>query len=194
MCMENALLTFSLIHGFRARFLTSFAQHPPALFLYFHNAWPLCVHHDLFLAARNCLHLFQRLACIMERSVALIYFLWGQKWIVAFRCGTFVCFDYNIIKVLWLTSNRCWADVGRRHQPNVEATLGRHRTADIDPTSVKRRPNTCSRVVFFFHSIICQNYSAPKSPQYWKQWSILVQSWHGYRPTVYTLTWKLDSY
>ena len=30
MCMENALLTFSLIHGFRAQFLTSFAQHPPA--------------------------------------------------------------------------------------------------------------------------------------------------------------------
>ena len=47
-----------------------------------------------------------------------------------------VCFDYNI-KVLWLTSNRCWADVGGRHQPNVEATLGRHRTADIDPTSAQ---------------------------------------------------------
>ena len=28
--MENGLSTFSLIHGFRARFLTSFAQHPPA--------------------------------------------------------------------------------------------------------------------------------------------------------------------
>ena len=48
----------------------------------------------------------------------------------------FVCFDYNI-QVLWLTSNRCWADVGGRHQPNVEATLGRHRTADIDPTSAQ---------------------------------------------------------
>ena len=39
--------------------------------------WPLCVHHDLLLAARICLHLFQRLACIMERSVVVIWFLWG---------------------------------------------------------------------------------------------------------------------
>ena len=47
-----------------------------------------------------------------------------------------VCVDYNI-KVLWLTSNRCWADVGGRHQPNGEAKLGRHRMADIDPTSAQ---------------------------------------------------------
>ena len=36
---------------------------------------PLCVHHDLLLAARICLHLSQRLACIMERSVVVIWFL-----------------------------------------------------------------------------------------------------------------------
>ena len=90
-----------------------------------------------------------------------------------------VCFDYNI-QVLWLTSSRCWADVGGRHQPNVEATLGRHRTADIDPTSAQHM-FPCS----FFHSIICQNYFAPKSSKCRKQWTILVQSWHGYRPTVH---------
>ena len=78
--------------------------------------------------------LSQRLACIMERSVVVIWFLWGQKWIVAFRRGTFLFVLIIILKVLWLTSNRCWADVGGRHQPNVETTLGRHRTADIDPT------------------------------------------------------------
>ena len=81
-----------------------------------------------------------------------------------------VCFDYNI-KVLWLTSNRCWADVGGRRQPNVETTLGRHRTADIDPTSAQ----DMFSCIFFFHSIICQNYFAPKSSQCWKQRSILVQ-------------------
>ena len=47
-----------------------------------------------------------------------------------------VCFDYNI-QLLWLTSNWCRAYVGWRHQPKVEATLGRHRTADIDPTSAQ---------------------------------------------------------
>ena len=88
---------------------------------------PLCVHHDLLLAARICLHLYQRLACITKRSVVVIWFLWGFL---------SVCFDYNI-QVLWLTSSRCWADVGGRHQPNVKATLGRHRTADIDPTSTQ---------------------------------------------------------
>ena len=131
---------------------------------------PLCVHHDLLLAARICLHLSQRLACIMERSVVVIWFLWGQKWIVAFRRGTFLFVLIIILKVLWLTSNRCWADVGERHQPNVETTLGRHRTADIDPTSAQHM-FPCSS---FFHSIICQNYFAPKSSQCWKQRSILV--------------------
>ena len=90
-----------------------------------------------------------------------------------------VCFDYDI-QVLWLTSSRCWADVGGRHQPNVEATLGRHRTADIDLTSTQHL-FPCS----FFHSIICQNYFAPKSSKCWTQRTIRVQSWHGYRPTVH---------
>ena len=131
----------------------------------------LCaLHHDLLLTARICLHLSQRLACIMERSVVVIWFLWGQKLIVAFRRGTFLFALIIILKVLWLTSNRCWADVGGRHQPNVKTTLGRHRTADIDPTSAQHM----FLVVFFFHSIICQNYFAPKSSQCWKQRSILV--------------------
>ena len=91
---------------------------------------------DLFTSvSETCM--CQRLACIMERSVVVIWFLWGQKWIVAFRRGTFLFVLIIILKVLWQTSNRCWADVGGRHQPNVETTLGRHRTADIDPTSAQ---------------------------------------------------------
>ena len=131
---------------------------------------PLCVHHDLLLAARICLHLSQRLACIMERSVVVIWFLWGQKWMVAFRRGTFLFVLILILKYCdWRrtdveptsvgdinpTSKRRWADIAR-------------------PISTQRRPNTCSLVVFF-HSIICQNYFAPKSSQCWKQRSILVQ-------------------
>ena len=95
-----------------------------------------------------------------------------------------ICFDYNI-KVLWLTSNRCWADVGGRHQPNVEATLGQYRTADIDPTSAQHM-FPCS----FFHSIICQNYFAPKLSQCWKQRSLVVQ-FLAWLQTYCTLTWNL---
>ena len=120
-----------------------------------------CMHHG----ATRCCYLIS-LRTKMNRGVSL--------WNIS------VCFDYNI-QVLWLTSNRCWADVVGRHQPNVEATLGRHRPADIDPTSAQHM-FSC---FVFFHSIICQNYFAPKSSQCWKQRSILVQSWHGYRLTVH---------
>ena len=73
-----------------------------------------CMHHG----AIRCCYLIS-LRTKMNRGVS--------SWNIS------VWFDYNI-KVLWLTSNPCWADVGGRHQPNLEATLGRHRTADIDPT------------------------------------------------------------
>ena len=76
-----------------------------------------CMHHG----AIRCCYLIS-LRTKMNRGVSL--------WNIS------VCFDYNI-QVLWLTSNQCWADVGGRHQPNVEATLGRHRTADVDPTSAQ---------------------------------------------------------
>ena len=76
-----------------------------------------CMHHG----AIRCCYLIS-LRTKMNRGVSL--------WNIS------VCFYYNI-QVLWLTSNRCWADVGGRHQPNVKATLGRHRTADIDPTSAQ---------------------------------------------------------
>ena len=141
MCIEYALLTFSVIHGFRTRFLTSFAQHPLASLCasrpifgseeLFTSASETCMHHG----AIRC-HCLISLRTNMNHDVSLL--------------NISVCFDYNM-QVLWLTSNPCWADVGGRHQPNVEATLGRHRTADIDPTSAQRR---CS---LFFHPIICQN-------------------------------------
>ena len=55
-----------LIHSWiQSTIFTSFAQQ---------ICRPLCVHHDLLLAARICLHLFQRLACIMKRSVVVIDF------------------------------------------------------------------------------------------------------------------------
>ena len=120
----------------------------------------ICMHHG----AIRCCYLIS-LRTKMNRGVSLR--------------NISVCFDYNI-QVLWLTSNRCWADVGGRHQPNVEATLGRHRTADIDPKSAQHLFR-CS----FFYSIICQHFFAPKSSQCWKQRSILVQSWRGYRLTVH---------
>ena len=141
---------------------------------------PLCVHHDLLLAAMICLHLFRRLACIMERSVVAIWFLWGHKWIVAFRWGTYLFVLIMIFKYCdWRRT-----DVGPTSAGDINPTSKR-RWADIArPISTQRRPNTCSPVVFF-HSIICQNYFAPKSSQCWKQRSILAQSWHGYRPTVH---------
>ena len=88
-----------------------------------------CMHHG----AIRCCYLIS-LRTKMNRGVSL--------WNIS------VWFDYNI-QVLWLTSNWCWADVGGRHQPNVEATLGRHRTADIDPTSAQHMFPACSLVVFF---------------------------------------------
>ena len=133
-CVIN-VLTYSWI---KSPMFTSFAQHPPASLC---SSWPIfsseelctpvsgtCMHHG----AIRCYYLIS-LRSKINHGVSL--------WNIS------VCFDYNI-QVLWLTSNRCWADVGGRHQPNVEATLGRHCAADIDPTSVKRRPNTCSLVVF----------------------------------------------
>ena len=86
-----------------------------------------CMHHG----ATRCCYLIP-LRMKMNRGVSL--------WNIS------VCFDYNI-QVLWLKSNRCWADVVGRHQPNVEATLGRHRTADIDPTSAQ---HMFSCFLFFF--------------------------------------------
>ena len=45
----------------------------PNFWLHLRNIWwPLCGHHDLFLAVRNCLHLFQRQACIVKQSVVII--------------------------------------------------------------------------------------------------------------------------
>ena len=76
-----------------------------------------CMHHG----AIRCCYLIS-LKTKMNRGVS--------SWNIS------ICFDYNI-KVLRLTSNPCWADVGGRHQPNLEATFGRHRTADIDPTSAQ---------------------------------------------------------
>ena len=142
---------------------------------------PLCVHHDLLLAARICLHLFQRLARIMEWSVVVVWFLWGQKWIVAFNCGTFLF----VLIIIFKYCDWCRTDVGPTSAGDINPTSKR-RWADIArPISTQRRPNTYVPLKFFFHYIICQNYFAPKSSQCWMQRSILVQSWHGYRPTVH---------
>ena len=118
-----------------------------------------CMHHG----AIRCCYLIS-LRTKMNRGIS--------SWNIS------VCFDCNI-KVLWLTSNRCWADVGRRHQPNVEATLGRHPTANIDPTSAQHM-FPCS----FFTPLLARTTlrrnrpNAGSSDQFWSS------SWHGYRPTV----------
>ena len=155
---------------------------PDFYFICATNPPSLCVHHDLLLAARICLHMFERLAGTMKRCVVVIWFLWGQTWIKAFCCWTFLFVLIIILKY------RDWrrADVGPTSAGDINPTSKR-RWADIArPISTQRRLNTCS-VVVFFHSIICQNYFAPKSSQCRKQRTILVQSWswHGYRPTVH---------
>ena len=106
---------------------------------------PVCVHHDLLLAARICLHLFQILSCIMKRSVVVIWFLWGHTWIVAFRCGTFLF----VLIIIFKYSDWRRADVGPTSAGDINPTSKR-RWADIARTiSTQRRPNTCSLVVFF---------------------------------------------
>ena len=64
-------------------------------------------------------------------------------------------------------------DVGPTSAGDINPTSKRRRADIARPISTQRRPNTCS-LVFCFHSIICQNYFAPKSSQCWKQRSILV--------------------
>ena len=128
-----------------------------------------CMHHG----AIHCCYLIS-LRTKMNRGVSL--------WNIS------VCF-YCKIQVLWLTSNRYWADLVGRHQPNVEATLGRHRTADIDPTSAQHI-FPCS-FCFSLHNLpelLCAEIvpmleSAINSGP--------VQAW---LQTYRTLTWKLDSY
>ena len=90
-----------------------------------------------------------------------------------------------VLIIIFKYCDRRQTDVGPTSAGDINPTSKR-RWADIaQPISTQRRPNTCSLVVFF-HSIICQNYFvfAPKSSQCWKQRSILVQSWHCYRPTA----------
>ena len=106
---------------------------------------PHCVHHDLLLTARICLHLFQRLVCIMERSVVVIWFLWGQKWIVAFRCGIF----RFVLIIIFKYCDWRRTDVGPTSAGDINP-MSKRRWIDIArPISTQRRPNTCSLVVFF---------------------------------------------
>ena len=149
---------------------------------------PLCVHHDLLLAAGICLHLSERLAGIMKRSVVVIWFLWGQTWIVAFPCWTFLF----VLIIIFKYCDWRRADVGPTSAGDINPTSKR-RWADIArPISTQRRPNTCSVVVFFsLHNLpelLCAeivpmleaaNNSGP------------VLAW---LQTYCTLTWKLDSY
>ena len=176
-CVINVLF----IHRFSARFLFHLRNKSAGLF---------CVHHDLLLAARICLHLFQRLAlaCIMERSVVVIWFLWGQKWIMAFCCGTFLFVFIVIFKYCdWHrtdvgptsagdinpTSKRCWADIAR-------------------PISTQRRPNTCSLVVFFSLHNLPELFCAEIVPML--EAAINSGPVLAWLQTYCTLTWKLDSY
>ena len=148
---------------------------------------PLCVHHDLLLAATICLHLFQ--TCMHHGAIHCCYLISLRTkmnrgvslWNIS------VCFDYNI-QVLWLTSNWCWADVSGRHQPNVEVTLGRHRTAFMDPTSAQQM-FPC--IFFSLHNLpelLCTE-SVPMLEAAINSGPVLALL-----QTYCTLTWKLGSY
>ena len=164
----------------------------PDFWLYLRNFHrPLCVHHDLFLAARNCLHLLPRIACIMERSVVIIWFLWGQKWIMAFRCRTFMF-------VLIIICKYCdWrrTDVGPTSAGDIKPTWKR-RWADIArPISTKRRLNVDPTHVPLqcFYPIICQNLLCAEIVSMLEATinSRLVLAW----PQTYcTLKWKFYPY
>ena len=157
---------------------TSFAQQIRRL---------LCVHHDLLLAARIWLHLFQRLAYIMERSVVVIWFLWGQKLIVAFRCGTFLCVLIMIFKYCdWRRT-----DVGLTSAGDINPTSKRHWANIARPISTQRRPNTCSLVFFSLHNLLellCAEI-VPMLEAAINSGPVLA-----WLQTYCTLTWKLDSY
>ena len=128
-----------------------------------------CMHHG---AIRCCYLISVRTK--MNRGVSL--------WNIS------VCFDYDI-QILWLTSNRCWADVGGRHQPKVEATLGQHRTADIDPMSAQHM-FPCN----FFISL--HNLSELLCAEIVPMLEAAINSGPvlAWLQTYCTLTWKLDSY
>ena len=134
----------------------------------FTSLWETCRHHEAIL----CCYLIS-LRTNMNRRVSLL--------------NISVCFDYNI-QVLWLTSSRCWADVGGRPQSNVEATLGRHRAADIDPTSAQ-------------HMFRCSFFSLHNLPELLGAEIVpMLEAANNSGPvlawlqTYCTLTWKLDSY
>ena len=172
---------FSLIHWFRARFLTSFSQHPPASLC---ASRPIFSSEELFTSvSETCMH-HGAIRCHYLISLRIKMNRGASSWNIS------VCFDYDI-QVLWLTSNRCWVDVGGDINPTSKCDVGPTSHGwywpNVGQTSAQHM-SPCS----FFHFIIWQNYSAPKSSQCWKQRSILIQSCYGYRPTV--LTWKLDSY
>ena len=172
MRMEYALDRFHLFMDSEPDFYFICATNPPASLC---ASRPTFSREDLFTSVSET-----QVVCIMKRSGVVIWFLWGQTWIVAFRCGTFL-FVLIIIFKYWDWRQ---ADVGPMSAGDINPTSKR-RWADIArPISTQRRSNTCSLVVFF-HSIIYQNYFVPKSSQCWKQRTILVQSWHGYGPTVH---------
>ena len=86
----NAFLKFSLIHGFRARFLTSFVQHPPASLC---ASRPICSSEELFTSvSETCMH-HGAIRCHYTISLGTKMNRGVLLWNIS------VCFDYNI-KVL----------------------------------------------------------------------------------------------
>ena len=84
----------------------------------------------------------------MEWSVVVIWFLWGQNWIVAFRCGTFLFVLIIIFKYCDWHRNDVGPTLAGDINPTSKWRWGGW--ADIArPISTQRRPNTCSLVVFF---------------------------------------------
>ena len=149
---------------------------------------PLYVHHNLLLAARICSHLFQRLACIMEPSVVVIWFLWGQKLILPFRCGTFLF----VLIIIFKYCDWRWTDVGPTPAGDVNPTSKRCWADITRPISTQRWPNTCSLVVLFpLHNLpelLCAEI-VPMLEAVINSGPVLA-----WLQTYCTLTGKLDSY
>ena len=103
---------FHLVMDSEPEFYFICATNPPA---------SLCASKPTF-SSEDLFTSVQRLACIMEQSVVVIWFLWGQKWIVAFCCGTFLFVLIIIFK---------YCDWRR-------TDVGPTSAGDINPTSKQR--------------------------------------------------------
>ena len=146
MWIEYALFRFSLIHGFRTRFLNLFAQHLLAT---------LCASRPIFFWQQGIVNIcFRDLHAPWSDPLSLFNFCQDKN--------ESRCFVVEHLFVLIIICKYCdWrrTDVGPMSAGDIKPTSKRRWVdiawANIDPRSAQRQPNTCSLEVFF-HPKICQ--------------------------------------